>query len=73
MTRRKLDVFAFLYFAALLWLLYEMSADPDPNKRKLARLHWRYRYLQRTAERIGQLGIQAESEYLSAVELQRTT
>lgn len=72
LSRRTLNIVAILYLAALAYLMYEMALDPDPDERKLSRLHVRYRAYQRAAERIGQLGIDAEKEYHALLESRRT-
>lgn len=71
-SRRALNIVAIVYLAALAYLMYEMALSPDPDERKLARLHVRYRAYQHAAERIGQLGLDAEKEYHALRESRRT-
>lgn len=72
MTRSALKFAAVVYLVALAYLMYEMAMDPDPDERKLARLHMRYRGYQRLAERIGEKGIEAEKAYHELLESRRT-
>lgn len=71
-TRRALTVCMFLYLGACLYLMYSVTVDPDPDERKLSRLNLKYRAFQAAAERLGELGLRAEKEYLAAVESGRT-
>lgn len=71
-TRRQFDAIMVLYLCALAWIIYTMLADPDPEKRRLSRLHVRYRAYQRLAERVGRIGLAAEKEYHEYVEQMRT-
>lgn len=73
-TGRKLavDIVILAYCAGVLWIAYEVIADPDTENRRLQRMNVRYRAYQSLAERFGRLGLQAEKEYLSAVEKMRT-
>lgn len=71
-SRRVLTVAMLLYLGACLYLMYSVTMDPDPDERKLSRLNLKYRAFQAAAERIGELGLRAEKEYLAAVESRRT-
>lgn len=71
-TKRQLDLIMVMYFLVLGWIIYSMVMDPDPDQRQLSRLNFRYRMLQRTAERLGRWGLDAEKDYLKRVEEMRT-
>lgn len=72
LTRRALTVAMLLYLGACLYLMYSVTMDSDPEERHLSRLNFKFRALQRAAERLGELGIDAEREYHDAVESRRT-
>ncbi len=70
--RGAINVVLFVYCAGMLWVAYEIVADPDVSNRRLARLNFRYRTYQGIAEYFGRLGLDAEKAYLSSVEGMRT-
>jgi hypothetical protein len=72
MSRTTLNVVSILYLLAMVWFMYEMTLDPDPEERRMHRLHFRYRFYQGLAQRIGEWGIHAEREYLALRESGRT-
>jgi hypothetical protein len=71
-SRTTVNAVCVLYLIALFWFMYEMTLDPDPDERRLHRLHFRYRLYQDIARRVGSLALHAEKEYLSLRESGRT-
>jgi hypothetical protein len=71
-SRTTLNVVSVLYLLGMLWFMYEMTLSPDEDERRMHRLHFRYRFYQDVARRVGEKALRAETEYFALRESGRT-